>query len=237
MIDTAAEPGGRTMRAALGRAYESRSTEESAPRRRAPVMLGEEDLALLQRLRSGAPDAVEALFDRYHAKVFGLAMSILGNESDAEEVVQDVFLAVARKVDLFRGDSALYSWIYRICVNACWMRLRKGRRSKTTPIEPFLPAFTKDGAHVGPVDDWTREVEKRYLQKELGEVIGKYARTLPEKYRVVFALCDVQELSYKETADVLDLSVAAVKSRLHRARLYLRESLTRYLRDGRVAHG
>ena len=193
-----------------------------------------EGAAILSKLRLGAPAAVEALFDRYHGRVYGLAISILKNESDAEEVVQDVFLTVVRKADRFQGNSVLYSWIYRICVNTCLMRLRKGRRTETVPIEEFLPVFTKEGAHARPVEDWSREVERRLLEKELGQVIGRFTATLPEKYRVVFALCDVQGFSYEETAQVLDLTIAAVKSRLHRARLYLREQLGRYLRDGRV---
>ena len=194
----------------------------------------DEDAALLSALRLGVPAAVEALFDRYHRKVYGLAMSILKNESDAEEAVQDVFLAVVRKANLFRGNAALYSWIYRICVNTCLMRLRRGRRGETVPIEEFLPVFTKEGVHATPVADWSREVERRVLEKELGQVIGRFTRSLPGKYRAVFALCDVQGLSYEETAEVLDVTIAAVKSRLHRARLNLRERLGLYLRDGKL---
>lgn len=193
-----------------------------------------EDSAFLSELRQGAPSAVEALFDRYHGKVYGLALSILKDKSDAEEAAQDVFLTVVRKADRFQGNSALYSWIYRICVNNCLMRLRKVRRKDTVAIDGFLPVFTREGGHAGPIRDWSGEVEQRMLQKELGQVIGGFSEELPEKYRVVFALCDVQGFSYGETAQVLDLTIAAVKSRLHRARLYLRERLGRYLRDGRV---
>ena len=206
----------------------------SATRRAVRIGLRPEDAALLSKLRLGAPAAVEALFDRYHGKVYGLAMSILKNKSDAEEAAQDVFLTVVRKADRFQGNSALYSWIYRICVNTCLMRLRKERRTETVPIEEFLPVFTNKGKHAGPVQDWSREVERRHLEKELGQVIGGFAATLPEKYRVVFALRDIQEFSCEETAQVLNLTIPAVKSRLHRTRLYLRERLGRYLRDGSV---
>jgi RNA polymerase sigma-70 factor, ECF subfamily len=211
-----------------------RNGSGSAIKRAVHTGLRPEDAALLSKLRLGAPAAVECLFDRYHGKVYGLAMSILKNNSDAEEAAQDVFLTVVRKADRFQGNSALYSWIYRICVNTCLMRLRKGRRTETVPIEEFLPVFTKEGAHARTVDDWSREVERRFLEKELGQVIKQFTDELPEKYRVVFALCDVQGFSYEETAQVLGLTIAAVKSRLHRARLYLRERLSRYLRDGRV---
>ncbi|MBI5577387.1 MAG: sigma-70 family RNA polymerase sigma factor [Deltaproteobacteria bacterium] len=191
-----------------------------------------EEAVLLEEIRRGTPAAVEELFSRYHAKVYSLAKSILKNDADAEEAAQDVFLTVVRKADLFRGQSALYSWIYRICVNTCLMRVRRQRRNGTVPIEEFLPVFTKDGMHANPAGDWSREVERRMLQKELGMMIEKYMDTLPEKYRSVFVLCDVQGFSYEETARIMELSIPAVKSRLHRTRLFLRERLGRYLREG-----
>lgn len=193
-----------------------------------------EDAALLSNHRLDAPAAIETLFDRYHEKVYGLAMSILMNRNDAEEATRDVFLAVVRKAECSREDSGNHSWIYRICVNTCLMRLRKGRRTESVPIEEFLPSFTKEGAHARPVEDWSREVEQRIPDKELGQVIGGFAEELTEKYRLVFALSDLQVFSYEDTAQVLGLSIAAVKSRLHLARLYLRERLSRYHRNGRV---
>ncbi|MBI5342632.1 MAG: sigma-70 family RNA polymerase sigma factor, partial [Deltaproteobacteria bacterium] len=123
-------------------------------------------------------------------------------------------------------------WIYRICVNTCLMRIRRQRGNGTVPIEDYLPVFTTEGTHANPDGDWSREVERRMLQKELGRMIEKYTRTLPEKYRSVFELCDVQGFSYEETALIMGLSIPAVKSRLHRTRLFLRERLGRYLREG-----
>lgn len=171
-------------------------------------------------------------FDRYHEKVHGLAMSILMDKNDAEEATRDVFLTVVRKADRFQGNPALHPWIYRVCVNSCLTRLRKRRRTEAAPIEEFLPAFTGEGAHARPVEDWSLEVERRIPEKELGRVIGGFTGELPEKYRVVFALCGVQGFSYEEAGQVLDLPVAEVKSDLHRTKLYLRERLGRYLRDG-----
>ena len=193
-----------------------------------------DDNVLLEELRKGSPEAVEALFERFHGKIYGLAMSILKNESDAEEAAQDVFLTVFRKADTFQGNSALYSWIYRICVNACLMRLRGKRRQDTVSIEEFMPVFTEEGKHAGTVDDFGKEVERKMLNKELGQVIKKHTEDLSEKYRVVFVLSDVEGLSNEETAQILGLSVPAVKSRLHRARLFLREKLTRYLQEGKT---
>ena len=211
-----------------------RNASGSATRRAVHTGLREKDAELLSGVRLGAPAAIEALFDRYHGKVVGLAMSILKNNSDAEEAAQDVFLTVVRKADTFKGNSALYSWIYRICVNACLMRLRGKRRQETVSIEEFMPVFTEDGMHASPVEDWSKEVERRMLDKELGEMIRRFTGELSEKYRVVFLLSDVEGLSNEKTAQILGLTVPAVKSRLHRARLYLRERLARYLRDERV---
>jgi RNA polymerase sigma-70 factor (ECF subfamily) len=194
-----------------------------------------EDAALLSRLRLVAPAAVEALFDRYHEKVYGLAMSILMNKSDAEEATQDVFLTVLRVAERFQGASGLHSWIYRICVNTCLLRLRKGRRTETVPIEEFLPVFTEEGAHSRPVEAWSREAGRGIPEKEIGRMIAGFTAALPEKYLVVVALRDIQGFSCEETAQVLNLTIAEVKSRLQRARFCLRERLSRYLRDARMA--
>ncbi len=193
-----------------------------------------EDEDLLDRLRKGTPGAVEDLLRQYQGKIFNLAMSILKNESDAEEAAQDVFMTVIRKVDTFKGNSAFYSWMYRICVNTCLMRLRGKRRNETVAIEDFMPVFTEDGMHASPMDDWSKEVERKALNEELGKMIRKFTEDLSEKYRVVFVLSDIEGLSNEETAKILGMTVPAVKSRLHRARLYLREQLSRYLLEGKM---
>jgi len=193
-----------------------------------------EDEDLLSRLRGGAPGAVEDLLRQYQGKIFNLAMSILKNESDAEEAAQDVFMTVIRKVDTFKGNSAFYSWMYRICVNTCLMRLRGKRRNDTVAIEDFMPVFTEEGMHASPMDDWSKEVERKALNEELGKMIRKFTEELSEKYRVVFVLSDIEGLSNEETAKILGMTVPAVKSRLHRARLYLREQLSRYLQEGKM---
>lgn len=193
-----------------------------------------DDEVLLDRLRKGSPDAVSELLRLFQGKIFNLAMSILKNESDAEEATQDVFMTVIRKADTFKGNSALYSWMYRICVNTCLMRLRGKRRNDTVSIEEFMPVFTEEGMHASPMDDWSKEVERNALNEELGQMIRKYTDLLSEKYKVVFVLSDVEGLSNEETAQILGLTVPAVKSRLHRARLYLREQLSRYLLEGKA---
>ncbi len=199
-----------------------------------PTDRWKDDEGLLERLRKGAPGAVEELMRLYQGKIFSLAMSILKNESDAEEATQDVFMTVIRKVNTFKGNSAFYSWIYRICVNTCLMRLRGKRRNDTVAIEDFMPVFTEEGMHASPMDDWSKEVERKALNEELGKMIRKFTEELSEKYRVVFVLSDIEGLSNEETAKILGMTVPAVKSRLHRARLYLREQLGRYLQEGKA---
>jgi RNA polymerase sigma-70 factor (ECF subfamily) len=181
------------------------------------------------RPRPDATAAFEALFHRYHGKVYAIAMSLLMDQRESEKVTRKVFLAVMRKPDHFHDALALSWRIYRICVNACLVRLRKNRRTKAVPIEEFLPVFTGEGAHPGPVEDWSREAERRFPEKDPGRAIGRFAEELPDSYRVVFALCDVHGFSCEESAQVLHLMTETVKGRLHRARLCLRERLGRYL--------
>jgi RNA polymerase sigma-70 factor (ECF subfamily) len=213
-------------------AFSSTGTQEAkdvAQEQHRPLVPAGENDELLTGLRLGSPAAVEALFERSHGRIFHLAMSILKNESDAEEAAQDVFMTVIRKIDTFKGNSALSSWMYRICVNTCLMRLRWKRRNDTVAIEEFMPVFTEEGMHASPMDDWSKDVERNVLNDELGQMIRKFTDELSEKYRVVFVLSDIEGLSNEETAKILGMTVPAVKSRLHRARLCLRERLSRYL--------
>ncbi len=191
-----------------------------------------DDEKIIEGLAKKKEWAVEALVDKYYGRIFNLAMSILRNESDAEEITQDVFMTVYEKIESFKGDSALYSWMYRICVNACLMRLRSKKRSESVSIEDFMPVFTEEGRHASEVHDWSPEVERRVLNRELGDVLKQFIGELSEKYRVVLVLSDVEGLSNEETAQILGISVPAVKSRLHRARLYLRQRLDKYLKEG-----
>lgn len=206
----------------------------SATGRAEPAGLRPEGAAPLSNHRLDAPAAIKTHFDRTHEKVYGLAMSILMNGKDAEEATQEVFLAAVREAECFREDPGDHFRIYRICVNTCLMRLRKVRRTETVPIEEFLPSFTREGTHAMPVEDWSREAGQRIPDKELGQVIVGFAEELTEEYRLVFALSVLQVFSYEDMAQVLCLPIATVKSRLHLARLYLRERLSRYHRNGRV---
>ncbi|HSD50320.1 MAG TPA: sigma-70 family RNA polymerase sigma factor [Candidatus Methylomirabilis sp.] len=191
------------------------------------------DLDLVERLRAGDVTALEALMERYGSRVYRLAHGITRNEADAEEVVQDVFLTLFRKIHTFEGRAALGTWIYRVTTNAALIKRRGQRGDREVPLEPPLPAFSVDGhrAEEGSYAraDWSQTPEADLLSQETREVLSKAIDSLPDQYRAVLVLRDVEGLSSEEVAQVVGDSVPAVKSRLHRARMALREELTRHL--------
>ena len=200
----------------------------------------ESDLTLVERLRHGDTTALETLMARYTDRVYRLAYGITGNAADAEEVVQDVFLTVFRKIHTFEGRAALGSWIYRVTTNAALIK-RRGRRSdREIPLEPSLPVFLPDGHRAGDPAflkaDWSQTPEADLLSKETRETLHRAIADLPDQYRAVVVLRDVQGLSNEEVADVVGESVACVKSRLHRARMALREELSARLRPPRSSY-
>ena len=191
------------------------------------------DLDLVERLRRGDTTALEALMERYTSRVYRLAHGITRNEADAQEVVQDVFLILFRKIHTFEGRAALGSWIYRVTTNAALIKRRGQRTDRDVPLEPPLPAFLPDGHRAGDrayvKADWSQTPEADVLSQETREILSKAIDSLPDLYRTVLVLRDVEGLSNEEVAQVVGDSVPAVKSRLHRARMALRETLTRHL--------
>jgi len=193
----------------------------------------EDDLVLLERLRGGDSNALEALMGQYAARVYRLAYGITRSAADAEEVVQDVFLTICRKGESFEGRSALGSWIYRITANAALNKRRWKGREVETSLEDQLPRFKEDGHREGDrayvIADWTQNAEADLLSGETRAILNRAIDSLPAHYRAVIILRDVEELSNEEIAQTVGESVASVKSRLHRARMALRELLTRHL--------
>ncbi|MGE5851422.1 MAG: RNA polymerase sigma factor [Candidatus Methylomirabilota bacterium] len=188
---------------------------------------------LVQRLRSGDQSALETLMERYASRVYRLAFGITRNASDAEEVVQDVFLTLFRKVHTFDGRSALGTWIYRISMNTALMKRRRQRTDRQVPLESQLPTFRPDGRREGDPAylraDWSQTPESELLSQETREILHRGIDSLPALYRAVLVLRDIEGLSNQEVAKVVGASVPAVKSRLHRARLMVRERLTDHL--------
>jgi len=191
------------------------------------------DFDLLASLRRGDVGALKALADRYAPTIYRLAFGVTRNQADAEEVLQDVLLTLARKGATFEGRSALGSWIYRVATNAALNKRRGKRRELETPLEELLPTFEADGHRAGDrtylLADWSQNPEEELLSGERRRVLEQTIDSLPDHYRIVLVLRDVEDLSNEEVAALLDESVPSVKSRLHRARMVLREQLTRVL--------
>ena len=185
--------------------------------------------ALVDRLRVGDTVALEALMERHASRVFRVARDITRTDADAEEVVQDVFLTIARKIDRFEGRAALSTWIYRVTTNAALIKRRGKRAQLEVSLEEHLPTFKEDGHRDGErsylLADWSQNPEAELLDGEARAVLSRAIEGLPETYRAVLVLRDVEELSNEETAEILGESVASIKSRAHRARMALREQL------------
>jgi RNA polymerase sigma-70 factor (ECF subfamily) len=192
--------------------------------------------SLIDRLRGGDAVALEELMERFAPRVHRLAFGITRSEADAEEVVQDVFLRLFRKIDAFEGRSALGTWIYRIAVNTALIKRRGKRAALEVLIEDHLPTFKEDGHREGDramlLADWSETPEAELLSSEVREIVRNTIAGLPDPYRIVLLLRDMEELSNEETAEILEDTVASVKSRLHRARMALREQLTRSFAAG-----
>jgi RNA polymerase sigma-70 factor (ECF subfamily) len=191
------------------------------------------DAQLVARLKGGDEPAFEEILRRYELKVYSLVRGLTRNEDDAQDALQDTFLSVFRSIGRFKEQSSLSTWIYRIAVNSALMKLRRRRQEdKVVSLDEFMPAFDETGHRVAVVPDWHPAVDQLLLNKELGGLLRKWIGELPPEYRTVFLLRDQEGLDNEEVAAVLKLSVAAVKSRLHRARVYLRERAKRYVYSG-----
>ena len=187
--------------------------------------------ALLQRAQEGDTAAFEALVEREQDKVYGLALRMTRSEADAAEIAQDTFLSAYQHLKDFRGQAAFGSWVHRIAANNALMRLRHRRVvEKLEKSEEALdaPGFTRMGILRRPPQQWERPADEQALDAELGEAIERATDRLPEGYREVFLLKDVEGLSYEQIAEITGDSVAAIKSRLHRARLSLRETIDQF---------
>jgi len=191
------------------------------------------DADIVARLKAGDPRAFEEVLGRYQVKIYSLARGLTRNDEDAQDVLQDTFLSIFKSIKSFKGDSSLSTWIYRVTVNAALMQMRKRRKERqTVPIEDYLPRFDDDGHRVAVVPDWYPLVDQLLMNKELGGLLRDWIAALHADYRTVFVMRDQEEMSTEEVASVLGLTVAAVKSRLQRARLYLRERAKRYVYSG-----
>ena len=187
-----------------------------------------EELQLVHAAKGGDLEAFSQLVTRYDRNIFRIAQHITHNEEDAQDVVQDAFLKAYTNLAQFQENSKFYTWLVRIAVNEALMKLRKRRNDRTVSLDEDVE--TEEGSMPREVADWSPNPEQLYGQSELEDILKKTIQGLPPGFRTVFVLRDVEGLSTEETAEMLDLSVPAVKSRLLRARLQLRERLARYFK-------
>ena len=200
---------------------------------------GDTEVMLIERLRAQDSSVLEILMERYSPRIYRVAFGITRSHADAEEVVQDVFVTLFRKIDSFEGRAALGTWLYRVAANAALIKRRGKRAEVEVHLEDYLPTFKSDGHREGDramlLADWSGTPERELLSGEAREILEEGLALLPDHYRAILVLRDVEELSNEEVAEALGESVASVKSRLHRARMTLREVLTRRLGPG--GHG
>ena len=188
---------------------------------------------LLQALRGGDELAFERLVREYGGRLLAVARRFLRNEEDARDAVQDAFISAFRALDRFEAASRISTWLHRITVNACLMKLRSRRRHPEEPIEDFLPRFQEDGHQLVPNAPWEGSVESLLERDETRALVRNRIDRLPESHRTVLLLRDIEELDTEETARALAISENAVKIRLHRARQALRQLLDPAFRKDR----
>jgi len=190
-----------------------------------PPLENNEEQALVERARAGDTAAFSSLVDRYERKIFRLAKHITQNDEDAEDVLQESFMKAYSNLENFQMHSKFYTWLVRIAVNEALMKLRKRKSDRTVSLDE--PHETEEDTVTREIAVWEDDPEKKYSREELGEILQNAVDQLKPAFRTVFVLRDIEELSTEETAEALGISVPAVKSRLLRARLQLREKLTR----------
>lgn len=199
------------------------------PKPMVSTVVRDDEGVLVSAAKGGDAAAFEELVNRYERKIFRLGMNITQNREDAEDVMQDAFMKSYQNLDRFQGDSRFYTWLVRIAVNEALMKLRKRRPNQVSLDEP-LTGTDGDDSVFREIEDWGPSPEKKFAQTELNEILNSVIGELDPIFRVAFLLRDVEGLSTEETAQILGISVAAVKSRLLRARLKLRQKLNKYFK-------
>lgn len=186
---------------------------------------GTDEASLLARLRAGEDDAYRELMQDNGGRLLSVARRLVRNEEDARDCLQDAFLSAFRAIDRFEGQSKLATWLHRIVVNACLMRLRSKKRKPEDLVDPQLPELDGYGFRVGPTEEMPVTADELLERDEVRRRVRTAIDGLPEGYRTVLVLRDIEEFDTAETADMLGLTRGAVKVRIHRARLALRSEI------------
>ncbi len=181
---------------------------------------------LIQRAKEGNQAALTTIVKEYSDRLYTLLFRLLRTQEEAEDALQETFITMVEKLDTFRGHSGIYTWLYRIATNIALMRLRSGQKSKRLTIDESI---VSENVHDGNVTPFPEQPDRMLHNKELKEVLDKAVENLPPPYRAVFILRDIEQLSVRESARILKISEDNVKTRLRRARIFLREELAEKL--------
>lgn len=209
------------------------------------ILERENEVELIRRLIAGEPEAFEHFVDYFRARIFHYSWLMCGHREDAEEIAQETLMKVFESADQLREPDKIKSWVFRIAKNACLTKRRKSvfAPARELSLDELMPSKHQDGDQVRlEIADWSSLPDGNALQSEMKQLLERAIRELPETYRSVVLLRDMEELSTQETAQILDVSEDVVKTRLHRARLAIRKRLDEDLRGnasevGGVRHG
>lgn len=191
---------------------------------------GMEQQQLVAGLKNHETEAIDEFVHHYSRPLFGVILNYTNNPSAAEEILQDTLLKVIRKIDTFREESDIWPWMKRIAVNnsIMWLRKHRSELQREIRLEEFLPHFSRDGQHEEPISDWGVDPEQMVLNKEVGGVIYEAVQSLPFEYRAPLVLREIEGYSIREISALLGLKEPATKTRIHRARMFVREKLGQY---------
>jgi len=200
----------------------------------ANIMSNPTDHHLITEFKAGSMEAMEKIVGRYEDRIFTFGLKMCGHLQDAEDIAQETFLNAFRYLKDFRGETKLKNWLFMIAARAC---IRKRRKKKCEPdyeisLDSFIHEDGSDGKYEIP--DWSDDPSDNVMRAELKRIIDAAIQTLPHKYRLVFNLREIEGFSTKETAEILEISTQSVKTRLHRARLFMREEISKQYMEGRA---
>jgi RNA polymerase sigma-70 factor, ECF subfamily len=184
------------------------------------------DLELVRRIKQGDDEAFREMVERYHSRVYSLSYGVLRNAEDAEEATQDTFLTLYRKIGTFDETKKFFSWFYRVALNSAYSRARRRKPAITVSLDDYAPRFGGDGSEASPqYQAWVSGVEDEVIARDLAERAEGFIDELPDTYRDAIWMVDIEEMKPADVAEVLEISLPALKSRLHRARLFVRQKL------------
>jgi RNA polymerase sigma-70 factor (ECF subfamily) len=199
------------------------------------VDAGQNEEDILAAIRTGSEQAYAEFVRRYYGRMLAVARRFLRCDEDAADAVQDAFVSLVRSIGLFQGQSSLSTWLHRIVVNACLMKLRAKKSRPSVSMDELLPKFVEDGHHARPVRSWDEGPGHRLNSQELRRKVRECIDRLPDDYRAVLLLRDVEGLDTDAAAEILNTTSGNVKTRLHRARQALRTLLDKAVMGGEVA--